>query len=301
MTKTPYENLRGWTHLTSGKVRDLYAPADLSAHSGRDALLIVASDRISAFDHVLPSLIPDKGRILTSMTLWWFDQLSDVTANHFVSVEVPETVKGRSMITERLQMVPIECVVRGYIAGSGLAEYRETGSICGVELPEGLEECDELPEPIFTPAAKAQVGEHDENITFEEVKDRVGTGTALQLREKSIALYTRAREIAKEKGVILADTKFEFGYRLQPGEKELILADEILTPDSSRFWDASIYEPGKPQPSLDKQFIRDWLTSEESDWDQDSAPPELPADIVDKTRERYILAYERLTGRTWKK
>ena len=201
------------------------------------------------------------------MTLWWFDQLSDVTANHFVSVEVPETVKGRSMITERLQMMPIECVVRGYIAGSGLAEYRETGSICGVELPEGLEECDELPEPIFTPAAKAQVG--STTRTSPSKRSRIGSAPehALQLREKSIALYTRAREIAKEKGVILADTKFEFGYRLQPGEKEPSLRMDFSHPGLVALLDASIYEPGKPQPSLDKQFIRDWLTSEESDWD----------------------------------
>lgn len=300
MNNSPYESIRGWTHLASGKVRDLYAPADLSAHSGRDAILIVASDRISAFDHVLPTVIPEKGKILTAMTLWWFKQVADVTENHFVSVDVPKAVEGRAMIADRLQMVPVECVVRGYLAGSGLAEYRETGSVCGVKLPEGLIEGDQLPEPIFTPAAKARIGEHDENISFSEVEERVGKETARQLRDISIDLYTKARDIAAERGIILADTKFEFGYRMQPGETDLVLGDEILTPDSSRFWEISTYKPGKSQPSLDKQYVRDWLTSPASGWDKVGPPPELPADVVAKTQERYIFAFERLTGQTWK-
>lgn len=285
--------------MKSGKVRDLYAAAELSTHSGRDTVLIVASDRISAYDHVLPTAIPDKGRILTSLTMWWFAQLNGVTENHFISQDVPAEVAGRAMITARLQMVPVECVVRGYISGSGLAEYKKTGSICGIKLPEGLEEGDELPEPIFTPTTKAEIGEHDVNITFAQVEKIAGKDMAKLLKARSLALYKRARKIAERRGIILADTKFEFGTRLQPGETDLVLGDEILTPDSSRFWDATTYEPGKPQPSLDKQYIRDWLKSEESGWDGVSAPPELPAHVVEMTRQRYIVAYERLTGQTW--
>ena len=299
MNQTPTKSLPGWTHVKSGKVRDLYAPAELSTHSGRDTVLIVASDRISAFDHVLPTPIPDMGRVLTAMTLWWFEQLKDVTENHFLSRDVPAEVDGRSMITARLQMVPVECVVRGYISGSGLAEYKETGSICGIRLREGLEEGDELPEPIFTPAAKAEVGDHDVNITFEQAEEIAGKNTAHLLRATSLALYRRAREIADSRGIILADTKFEFGRRMQPGETDLVLGDEILTPDSSRFWEKSTYQPGRAQPSLDKQYIRDWLLSDESGWNRVTAPPELPAHVVQRTRERYIEAFERLTGQTW--
>lgn len=299
MNHSPTKSLPGWTHVKSGKVRDLYAPTERTTHPGRDTVLIVASDRISAFDHVLPTQIPGKGKVLTALTLWWFEQLKDVTPNHFISVDVPDEVEGRAMITERLQMTPIECVVRGYIAGSGLAEYKKTGEICGIRLPEGLEVCDELPEPIFTPATKADVGEHDINITLEQAEETVGQDTALALKMISVALYRRARQIAAERDIIIADTKFEFGRRLQPGDTDLVLGDEILTPDSSRFWDARTYEPGKSQPSLDKQYIRDWLLSEESGWDRVSAPPELPRYVVEKTQERYIHAYERLTGRTW--
>lgn len=295
----PSLNLPGWTHVKSGKVRDLYAPTELATHDGRDTVLIVASDRISAFDHVLPTPIPNKGKILTAMTLWWFEQLGDVTPNHFISTDVPEAVEGRAMITERLEMVPVECVVRGYITGSALSEYRETGAVCGIELPDGLKDSDRLPEPIFTPAAKAEMGEHDENITFDRAEQMVGRDVARALRDTSIALYRRAREIASDRGIILADTKFEFGRRMQAGEPGLVLGDEILTPDSSRFWDESEYVPGRPQPSLDKQYIRDWLTSDESGWDRVSQPPELPAHVVEKTKERYVRAYERLTGRTW--
>lgn len=295
----PSLNLPGWTHVKSGKVRDLYAPTELATHDGRDTVLIVASDRISAFDHVLPTPIPNKGKILTAMTLWWFEQLGDVTPNHFISTDVPEAVEGRAMITERLEMVPVECVVRGYITGSALSEYRETGAVCGIELPDGLKDSDRLPEPIFTPAAKAEMGEHDENITFERAEQMVGRDVARALRDTSIALYRRAREIAADREIILADTKFEFGRRMQAGESGLVLGDEILTSDSSRFWDESEYVPGRPQPSLDKQYIRDWLTSDESGWDRVSQPPELPTHVVEKTKERYVRAYERLTGRTW--
>ncbi|WP_182353203.1 phosphoribosylaminoimidazolesuccinocarboxamide synthase [Flaviflexus huanghaiensis] len=299
MNHTPTKSLPGWTHVKSGKVRDLYAPTELSTHDGRDTVLIVASDRISAFDYVLPTPIPGKGKVLTAMALWWFEQLKDVTPNHFVSTDVPEAVRGRAMITNRLEMVPVECVVRGYITGSALAEYRRSGSICGIELPEGLEDCDRLPEPIFTPAAKAESGEHDVNITYADVERMVGRDVARTLKDTSLALYWRARTIAASKGIILADTKFEFGRHTQPGATRLVLGDEILTPDSSRFWDESDYVPGQPQPSLDKQYIRDWLTSEEAGWDRVSPPPELPTYVVEKTKERYVRAYERLTGRTW--
>lgn len=299
MSTSPNTSLDGWTHVFSGKVRDVYAPTDLRQHPGIQTVLMVASDRISAFDYVLPTPIPDKGSVLTNLTLWWFDQLGDVVDNHLVSLDVPASVQGRAMVTERLHMFPIECVVRGYLTGSGLAEYKETGSVCGVELPEGLVEAQELPEPIFTPAAKAQMGDHDENITFDEVVNRIGDRAAHQLKDISIALYKRARDIAAKRGIILADTKFEFGTPLDAGDDGIVLADEILTPDSSRFWDAEGYEVGKSQPSLDKQFIRDWLKSDESGWDGESEPPELPDHIVEKTRQRYIHAFEKLTGRSW--
>ncbi len=291
--------LPGWTHVGSGKVRDMYAPHDVAHHSGGETMLIVASDRISAFDYVLPTTIPDKGAILTDLTLWWFEQLKDVVPNHLVSLDVPKEVQGRAMICQRLHMHPIEAVVRGYIAGSARSEYDKTGEVCGIKLPEGLREADELGKPIFTPAAKAQRGRHDENISFEMTAKLVGKSVATQLRDKSIELYTKARAIAAERGIILADTKFEFGTALDPGSHELILADEILTPDSSRFWYAATYEPGRSQPSLDKQFVRDWLLSDEAKWDRRSEPPELPEHIVEKTRARYVEAYERLTGRTW--
>lgn len=299
MSRTPQLHLPGWTHVFSGKVRDVYAPTEASSHRGTDAVLMVASDRISAFDYVLPTPIPDKGRILTSLTLWWFEQLADVVSNHLLSLDVPDEVKGRAMVTERLDMFPIECVVRGHLTGSGLAEYKATGGVCGVELPPGLTEASELEESIFTPAAKAKLGAHDENITFDDMVARVGRHPAEELRATSIALYTKARQIAAERGIIIADTKFEFGVPLDAGSHGIVLADEILTPDSSRFWDASVYRPGRVQPSLDKQFIRDWLTSEEAGWDRVSEPPELPTHIVEKTRDRYVVAYEKLTGSTW--
>ncbi|MCI1674823.1 MAG: phosphoribosylaminoimidazolesuccinocarboxamide synthase [Ancrocorticia sp.] len=292
--------LHNWTHVYSGKVRDIYVPADVSTHSGRDVYLIVASDRISAYDYVLPTQIPDKGAILTQLSLWWFDVLADIVENHVVSTDVPEEVKGRAMITRRLNMFPIECVVRGYLTGSGLAEYCESGSVCGVELPAGLQEASQLGFPIFTPAAKAKVGGHDENITFADTVERVGLA-AHDLRSTSIQLYQRAHEIALQRGIIIADTKFEFGVAPDSSKGNIILADEVLTPDSSRFWYAEGYEPGRVQPSLDKQFVRDWLTSPASGWDRKSGeqPPELPEEVVEKTRERYIQAYETLTGSHW--
>ncbi len=291
--------LQNWSHVYSGKVRDIYVPADVSTHSGRDTYLIVASDRISAFDYVLPTQIPDKGAILTKLSLWWFDILADITKNHVVSTDVPDEVKGRAMITRRLSMFPIECVVRGYLTGSGMAEYREKSEVCGIPLPAGLKEASKLGFPIFTPAAKARLGEHDENISFTETVDRVGAA-AHELRSQSIQLYQRAHEIALERGIIIADTKFEFGVA-PDGDGTIILADEVLTPDSSRFWYATGYTPGKVQPSLDKQFVRDWLTSPESGWDPRTGaqPPELPDDVVEKTRTRYIEAYETLTGTRW--
>ena len=275
-------------HVHSGKVRDLYALPD-----GR--LLMVASDRISAFDFVLETEIPDKGEILTRMSLWWFEQLADLVPNHVVSTQVPERVRGRALVCERLDMFPVECVARGYLAGSGLLDYDATGEVCGVSLPPGLVDGSRLPEPIFTPATKADIGEHDENVSFDAVVRTVGQESAEALRDLTLAIYARAEGIARGRGIILADTKFEFGAR---PDGTIVLADEVLTPDSSRFWPADAWQPGRSQRSYDKQFVRDWLTSAESGWDRatDDPPPPLPADIVEKTRERYVQAYEQLTG-----
>jgi len=279
----------GYTHLHSGKVRDLYAaPGGL--------LLMVASDRISAYDHVLPTPIPDKGRILTQLSLWWFEQLADLVPHHVVSTDVPDEVAGRAVLCRRLEMLPVECVARGYLAGSGLAEYATSGAVCGVPLPSGLVEGSELPEPVFTPATKAAMGEHDENVTFEQVASTVGADTAAELRRITLAVYARARDIARDRGIIVADTKLELG---RDGAGRLVLADEVLTPDSSRFWPADQWSPGRAQPSYDKQFVRDWLTSPASGWDRrgDAPPPPLPDDVVARTREKYVEAFERLTGR----
>ena len=278
----------GAVHLHSGKVRDLY-----ELESGH--LLMVASDRISAYDFVLGPGIPDKGEMLTRMSLWWFDQLHDVVPHHVVSTQVPERVRGRALVVEKLDMYPVECVVRGYLTGSGLADYEATGEVCGVPLPDGLVDGSRLPEPIFTPASKAAMGEHDENIDFEAVVDLVGVQVAERLRDLTLAVYARAERIARTRGIILADTKLEFGAR---PDGTIVLADEVLTPDSSRFWPAETYQPGRPQPSYDKQYVRDWLTSAESGWDRhgDVPPPSLPADVVERTRERYVQAYEQLTG-----
>ena len=278
----------GALHLHSGKVRDLY-----TLESGH--LLMVASDRISAYDHLLSPGIPDKGEILTRMSLWWFEQLADLVPNHVISTQVPERVRGRALVCERLDMFPVECVARGYLAGSGLLDYDATGEVCGVPLPSGLVDGSRLPEPIFTPATKADIGEHDENVSFDAVVRTVGQESAEALRDLTLAIYARAEGIARGRGIILADTKFEFGAR---PDGTIVLADEVLTPDSSRFWPADAWQPGRAQLSYDKQFVRDWLTSAESGWDRasDEPPPPLPADIVEKTRERYVQAYEQLTG-----
>jgi phosphoribosylaminoimidazole-succinocarboxamide synthase len=296
-------HLPGWTHVYSGKVRDLYVPADesISAEFGQDCVLVVASDRISAYDHVLSSEIPDKGRILTQLSLWWFEQL-DVEHHVLASTAdqgVPAEVEGRAMICKRLDMFPVECIARGYLTGSGLAEYRETGEVCGIPLPDGLVDGSRLDQAIFTPSAKAEVGEHDENITYDDVVAMVGDDIAARLKELTLRIYTRAEEIARDRGIILADTKVEFGVDANSGV--ITLGDEVLTPDSSRFWDAATYAPGKAQPSYDKQYVRDWLTSPESRWDRasDTPPPALPDDVVERTRARYVEAFEKLTGRTF--
>jgi len=281
--------IAGARHLHSGKVRDLYELPD-----GR--LLMVASDRMSAYDFVLTPGIPGKGAILTAMSLWWFDQLADLVPIHVLATDVPAEVAGRAVVCERLDMYPVECVARGYLSGSGLADYRRTGEVCGIALPPGLVEGSRLPEPIFTPATKAAVGEHDENIAYDAVVAAVGADVAAELRRLTLAVYARGLELAERRGVILADTKLEFGARR---DGTIVLADEVLTPDSSRFWDAERWQPGRPQRSFDKQPVRDWLTSPESGWDKDSGtpPPQLPADVVAHTRDRYAEAYQRLTGR----
>jgi len=284
----------GWTPTYSGKVRDLYLP-DSPSDLG-DVVLVVASDRVSAYDHVLTPGIPGKGVVLTQLSLWWFEQLADLVPHHVVSTDVPAEVAGRAMICRRLDMFPVECVARGYLTGSGLAEYRVSGSVTGIALPDGLVDGSRLPEPIFTPATKAELGEHDENVPFEAVVERVGSEVAEELRELTLAVYARAEGIARERGVILADTKLEFG--TDPTSGAITLGDEVLTPDSSRFWPADLWQPGRAQPSFDKQFVRDWLTSDASGWDRasDAPPPALPADVVERTRDRYLEAYERLTG-----
>ena len=299
--------LTGWTHTYSGKVRDLYVP-DLppgSAHPAGDVVLVVASDRISAYDHVLSTPVPDKGVVLTQLSLWWFEQVADLVPNHVVTAEVgehgvPAAVAGRAMVCRRLEMYPVECVARGYLTGSGLVEYRAGQQVCGVPLPAGLVDGSRLPEPIFTPATKAELGEHDENVSFDVVAAQIGTEAATRLRDLTLAVYSRAERIARERGVILADTKLEFGRALDgPDAGAVVLGDEVLTPDSSRFWPADTWAPGGPQPSFDKQYLRDWLTSDASGWDRasDAPPPPLPPEVVERTRARYLDAFERLTGR----
>jgi phosphoribosylaminoimidazole-succinocarboxamide synthase len=284
--------LPGLTPDAQGKVRDIF---DLG-----DELLIVATDRISAFDVVLPDPIPYKGEVLTKISLFWFDHLKDVVANHLISADVrdlpeqyaeyAEALKGRMMLVRKAQVFPVECIVRGYLAGSGWKEYQAQGTVCGQKLPAGLVESDRLPEPIFTPSTKAAIGEHDENISFERMCEIIGEEHATRLRDVSLELYSRAAEHARSRGIIIADTKFEFG--LIDGEVALI--DEVLTPDSSRFWPADSYEPGHGQPSFDKQFVRDWL--EASGWDKKPPAPSLPEDVIVMTAEKYVEAYEAITG-----
>jgi len=325
-------SLHGWTPLNSGKVRDIYAPDEAvvgpaqeatpaegrprPATAGPEALLMVTSDRISAYDYVLPTQITGKGAVLNQLAIWWMGKLRPLVENHLLAVgtkapaeassalegaqptrfEVPAEVDGRAVVCRSLLMIPIECVVRGYLTGSGLAEYRESGTVCGIRLPEGLTEASRLEEPIFTPAAKAELGEHDENITFEQTVERIGEELTTAIRDLSIALYREARDIAAERGIIIADTKFEFGIDVATGA--IVLADEILTPDSSRFWPADQWVEGQVTPSFDKQYVRDWLTSEESGWDRASGenPPALPEAVAAVTAARYVEAYRRLTG-----
>lgn len=277
-------DLEGWEHIYSGKVRELYRPL-----GGSDELLVVATDRVSAFDHVLEPGIPGKGALLTSLSLWWFDRLP--FANHLADEQdVPPSVAGRAMRVRSLRMHPIECVVRGYLSGSGWLEYQETGSVCGVSLPDGLQNGDRLPEPIFTPAYKAPLGEHDENISFDRVVELVGAAAAGQLRDMSLAIFSTASAIAEDRGLILADTKFEFG---TDSDGVLRLADEVLTSDSSRYWDGASWAAGVRDQSFDKQIVRDWLAA---NWDKQGTPPVLPQEIVDRTRDRYRELIARLTN-----
>jgi phosphoribosylaminoimidazole-succinocarboxamide synthase len=287
----PAPAIEGAEHLHSGKVRDLYRLPG-------GELLMVASDRISAYDFVLATTIPDKGAVLTQMSLWWFERLADLVPNHVLSVDVPAEVKGRAIVCESLAMFPVECVARGYLTGSGLLDYRATGEVCGIALPAGLEDGSRLPEPLFTPATKAALGDHDENVSYDAVAGVVGAEAAGRLRDLTLRVYAAAEEMSRERGIILADTKLEFGSR---PDGAVVLADEVLTPDSSRFWPADEWRPGRPQASYDKQIVRDWLTSPASGWDRASGepPPPLPDEVVERTRSRYIEAYERLTGRTF--
>ena len=282
--------LQGLQLLSQGKVRDIYAV-------GEDHLLMVTSDRISTYDVVHPTPIPDKGRVLTGVSVFWFGRTEHICPNHLVSYDdVPEDARGRGMLVERLEMVPVECVVRGYITGSGWKDYQATGAVCGIELPVGLQESEQLPEPIFTPATKAEVGDHDENVDFDRAAEIVGDrGLLEELRRISIELYRFAADHAREHGILLADTKFEFG---RGPDGTIVLADEVLTPDSSRFWPATGYRAGRPQPSFDKQYVRDWAS--ETGWDKTPPAPPLPSKVVDGTRARYVEAYERIAGEPFK-
>jgi phosphoribosylaminoimidazole-succinocarboxamide synthase len=278
--------LAGHELIAQGKVREMY-------DAGSDHLLMVATDRISTYDVVHPNPIPDKGKVLTGLSVFWFERMQQICPNHLVSfTDVPDEVRGRALLVERLEMIPIECVARGYITGSGWKDYRATGSVCGIELPEGLQESEKLPEPIFTPATKAEIGDHDENIDFDRAAEILGDrGLLEELRRLTLAIYSSAAEHARDRGVILADTKFEFGRR---ADGTIVLGDEVLTPDSSRFWPADGYEPGHGQPSFDKQYVRDWAAG--SGWDKSPPAPELPDEVVARTRELYVDAYERITG-----
>jgi phosphoribosylaminoimidazole-succinocarboxamide synthase len=280
----PAPSIPGWTHLRTGKVRDLYTN-DLGN------ILLVASDRISAYDWVMPTEIPGKGAVLTQLSLFWFDLLEDIVPNHIVSTDVPEEVEDRAIIVQPLEMFALECVARGYLTGSGWSEYKENSAVCGNKLPAGLLDGSELPTSIFTPATKAEIGDHDINIDFDSASKIIGAKDAAELRDLTLKLYDTAADFAKSRGILLADTKFEFG---RNAAGAIVLGDEALTPDSSRFWDQSTWAPGGTQPSFDKQFLRDYLVA--SGWDRNSPPPELPAEIVEKTAGRYEEAFYRLTG-----
>jgi phosphoribosylaminoimidazole-succinocarboxamide synthase len=282
----------GLRHVYSGKVRELYETAD-------GVLLLVATDRISAFDYVLATPIPDKGKILTQLSLWWFERLADLVPSHLVDAPIPAEFAGRAMACMPLSMVPVECVARGYLTGTGLADYRRDGTVAGIALPAGLTDGSRLPEPIFDPDSKAAQGQHDENMTMPELTALVGEHTAAALAQITLAVYQRGASLAAERGIILADTKIELGL---DGSGTLRLADEVLTPDSSRFWPADTWQPGRSQVSFDKQFVRDWLTSPASGWDRhgQEPPPPLPDNVIEQTRETYVAAYERITGTRWR-
>ncbi len=287
--------LPGFVHVYSGKVRDLYAPVDpATGDASPDRLLLVASDRISAFDFVLETPVPDKGEVLTRMSLWWFDRLADLVPNHVVSTDVPEQVRGRAVLVRRLEMLPVECVARAHLTGGGWREYLADGTVSGIRLPEGLQDGSRFPEPLFTPSTKAPQGEHDAPMRYPEVEAAIGRDLAARARDLTTRILARANDLAVPRGIIVADTKVEFG--VEGGE--LVLADEVLTPDSSRFWPADQWEPGHPQPSFDKEFVREWLMSPASGWDKASGdpPPPLPDDVLERTRAKYVEAYERLTG-----
>lgn len=274
----------GWRPLKSGKVRDLFI-------NDAGEILLVASDRISAYDWIMPTAIPDKGRLLTQLSLFWFNKLANIVPHHVLSTNVPMEVKGRAIICKSLEIFPVECVARGYLTGSGWVEYQRNQEVCGIPLSKGLLDGSQLPEPLFTPATKAEIGEHDQNISFRQTAEITGESIAAELRRLTLTLYSTARDYAKERGIIIADTKFEFGV---DSKGQITLADEVLTPDSSRFWPAESWAPGGLQPSFDKQYLRDWLTN--IGWDKQSPPPHLPDEVVEKTRARYIEAYVALTG-----
>ncbi|ADU49726.1 phosphoribosylaminoimidazolesuccinocarboxamide synthase [Intrasporangium calvum] len=297
---TTHLELPGYAHVYSGKVRDLYAPVGPDGAPVPDQLLLVASDRLSAYDWMMSPEIPDKGAVLTRLSLWWFDQLSDLVPNHVLSTDVPAAVAGRAVLVRTLDMLKVEAIARAYLTGGGLEEYQAKGSVSGVALPDGLVDGSRLPEPVFTPTTKAPVGEHDLPMTFAEVEAALGVEVAVEVSRLTRAILARGNEIAGARGILIADTKVEFGVA-PDGSGGLVLADEVLTPDSSRFWPAELWEPGHPQPSFDKQYVREWLTSAESGWSKSSGepPPELPAQVVEQTRAKYVEAYERLTGETF--
>ncbi|WP_446665069.1 phosphoribosylaminoimidazolesuccinocarboxamide synthase [Flexivirga sp. B27] len=297
MTAAP--ELPGYAHTYSGKVRDLYAPLDDSGQPRQDQVLLVASDRISAYDFILSTPIPDKGKVLTQLSLWWFEQLSSLVPNQIVSTDVPDAVAGRAVLVERLDMVPVECVARAYLTGGGLSEYEADGTVSGLDLPAGLVDGSKFDEPLFTPSTKAPFGEHDQPMPYADVVAEVGADRAAELRDLTVRILARGNEVAAPRGILIADTKVEFGVR---ADGTIVLADEVLTPDSSRFWRAADWQPGHRQASYDKQFVRDWLTSEASGWDRTSGeqPPALPDDVVEQTRAKYVEAYEALTRETFR-